>query len=380
MIGRLNIRQLAEEREESLSPLAVKSKFSRGRERYEEPCPVRTAFQHDRDRIIHCKAFRRLKHKTQVFIAPLGDHYVTRLTHTLEVAQIARTIARALNLNEDLTEAIALGHDLGHTPFGHVGEDVLNELYHKGFRHNEQSLRVVDLLENNGHGLNLTWEVRDGILNHSKTRADIQGEGWGEVNTLEGEAVKISDSIAYINHDIDDAIRADMIVEGDLPLSAIAKLGNSRSLRINTMVCDIIEQSWSARSDTKETPLITMSPEILEATNTLREFLFERVYNIRSAQEESERAREVVRALYRYFNQHADKLPSEYSFYSDEVERRVVDYIAGMTDQYAMRTAEELFSTEDKAEPPAIKKKSKGKTPPPATTLPLFGGDEAPPP
>ena len=349
MISQLNIRQLAEEREESLSPHAVKSKFSRGRPRYEEPCPVRTAFQHDRDRIIHCKAFRRLKHKTQVFIAPLGDHYVTRLTHTLEVAQIARTIARALNLNEDLTEAIALGHDLGHTPFGHVGEEVLDELYHQGFRHNEQSLRVVDLLENNGHGLNLTWEVRDGILNHSKTRVDIQGEGWGEVNTLEGEVVKISDSVAYINHDIDDAIRAGMIAEGDLPLSAIAKLGNSRSLRINTMVCDIIERSWSVRGHGKENPTITMSPEILEATNVLRQFLFERVYNIRSAQEESERARGVVRALYKYFNEHADKLPSEYSFYSDEVERRVVDYIAGMTDQYAMRLAEELSLTKGKA-------------------------------
>jgi dGTPase len=248
-----------------------------------------------------------------------------------------------------LTEAIALGHDLGHTPFGHVGEEVLDELYHQGFRHNEQSLRVVDLLENDGHGLNLTWEVRDGILNHSKTRVDIQGEGWGEVNTLEGEVVKISDSVAYINHDIDDAIRAGMITEGDLPLSAIAQLGNSRSLRINTMVCDNIEHSWAVRGQSQENPAITMSPEILEATNTLREFLFERVYNIRSAQEESERAREVVRALYRYFNQHADKLPSEYSFYSDEVERRVVDYIAGMTDQYAMRMAKELSLTKGKA-------------------------------
>ena len=223
MFSQLNIRQLTEGREESLSPYAVKSSMTRGRQRYEEPCPVRTAFQRDRDRIIHSKAFRRLKHKTQVFIAPLGDHYVTRLTHTLEVAQIARTIARALNLNEDLTEAIALGHDLGHTPFGHVGEDVLNELYHHGFSHNEQSQRVVEHLENNGQGLNLTWEVRDGILNHSKDIASIQGKGAGEANTLESEVVKISDSIAYINHDIDDAVRAGMIAEGDLPLSAIVK-------------------------------------------------------------------------------------------------------------------------------------------------------------
>jgi dGTPase len=376
MMGRLNIRQLTEEREESLSPHAVKSKNSRGRARPEEPCPVRTAFQRDRDRIIHCKAFRRLKHKTQVFIAPLGDHYVTRLTHTLEVAQIARTIARALNLNEDLTEAIALGHDLGHTPFGHVGEDVLNELYEKGFRHNEQSLRVVDLLENDGHGLNLTWEVRDGILHHSKERESIKG---GEAGTLEGEVVRISDSIAYINHDIDDAIRAGMLTEGDLPLTAITVLGNTRSLRINTMVVDIIERCWPSMATEKEKPSIPMSPGVLAATNALRNFLFERVYNVRSAQEESEKARGIVRALYKYFKEHADKMPPEYRFYSDELERRVVDYIAGMTDQYAIRTAEELYPARE-AEPPAIKKKAKDKTPPPAKTLPLFGGDEAPPP
>jgi len=345
MIGRLNIRRLAEEREESLSPRAVKSRFSRGRLKNEEPCPVRTAFQRDRDRIIHCKAFRRLMHKTQVFIAPLGDHYRTRLTHTLEVSQIARTISRALNLNEDLTEAIALGHDLGHTPFGHAGEEVLDELYHHGFSHNEQSLRVVDLLENNGQGLNLTWEVRDGILNHSKTRVDIWGEGWGKVNTLEGEVVKISDTIAYINHDIDDAIRAGMITEGDLPLSAIIKLGNTHSLRINTMVFNIIEHSWAVRGEGEENPNITMSPEILEATKALRQFLFEQVYNVRSAQEETERAREVIRSLYKYLNEHIDRLPPEYSFYSDEPERRVVDYIAGMTDKYALRLAEEFSLT-----------------------------------
>jgi dGTPase len=374
MIGRLNIRQLAEEREESLSPHAARSKFSRGRQRPEEPCPVRTAFQRDRDRIIHSKAFRRLKHKTQVFIAPLGDHYVTRLTHTLEVAQIARTIARALNLNEDLTEAIALGHDLGHTPFGHVGEDVLNELYHKGFRHNEQSLRVVDLLENDGHGLNLTWEVRDGILHHSKERESIKG---GEVGTLEGEVVRISDSIAYINHDIDDAIRAGMLAEGDLPLSAITRLGNSRSLRINSMVVDIIERGYPSMNDTRQRPSIAMSPEVLKATDALRDFLFERVYNVRSAQGESERAREIVRSLYKYFKENPDKMPEEYKFYSDELERRVVDYIAGMTDQYAARMAEELFPAHD---PPPPEEKKKTKDHPQAIPLPLFKEDEAPPP
>jgi dGTPase len=374
MIGRLNIRQLAEEREESLSPHAARSKNSRGRDRLEEPCPVRTAFQRDRDRIIHSKAFRRLKHKTQVFIAPPGDHYVTRLTHTLEVSQIARTISRALNLNEDLTEAIALGHDLGHTPFGHVGEDVLDELYHKGFKHNEQSLRVVDLLENDGHGLNLTWEVRDGILHHSKERESISG---GEAGTLEGEVVRISDSIAYINHDIDDAIRAGMLSEGDLPLGAITVLGNTRSLRINRMVCDIIERCYPAMADTREKPSITMSPEVLEATDALRDFLFERVYNVRSAQEESEKAREIIRTLYKYFKEHADKMPAEYRFYSDELERRVVDYIAGMTDQYAMRMVEELSPT-PKAEPPP-KRKPKAKKPPQARTLSLFGDYEFPP-
>jgi len=344
VIRQLNTRQITEEREENLSPYAAKSKLSRGRLRPEEPCPIRTAFQRDRDRIIHCKAFRRLKHKTQVFIAPLGDHYVTRLTHTLEVSQVARTIARALNLNEDLTEAIALGHDLGHTPFGHVGEDVLNELYRHGFRHNEQSLRIVDLLENDGRGLNLTWEIRDGILNHSKPRVDILGEGQGEANTLEGEVCKIADAIAYINHDIGDAIRAGIITEGDLPLSAITILGGSHSQRINTMVCDVIDNSWAATGcDTMvERPTISMSPEVLAAANTLREFLFERVYNLRSAQEETEKAREVMRLLYKYFNEHENKLPAEYRLHSDDIERGVVDYIAGMTDQYAMRLTEEL--------------------------------------
>ena len=341
MINQLNIRQMAEEREESLSPHATKSRYSRGRLRCEEPCPVRTAYQRDRDRIIHSKAFRRLKHKTQVFITPLGDHYMTRLTHTLEVSQIARTIARALNLNEDLTEAISLGHDLGHTPFGHVGEEVLNELFHEGFRHNEQSLRIVDLLENDGQGLNLTWEVRDGIVNHSKSRVAIL-EDWRKVNTLEGEVCRIADIVAYINHDISDAIRASIITEDNLPALATAVLGHSHRERINTMVCDIIEQSRAVRDNSSASPAIAMGSGVLEATNTLREFLFDRVYNVHSAQEEAERAREVVRLLYIYFNENEDKLPPEYRFYSDERERRVVDYIAGMTDQYASRVIEEL--------------------------------------
>jgi dGTPase len=343
-IEKLNIRRMSEEREESLSPHAVKSRLSRGRQRPEEPDPIRTAFQRDRDRIIHSKSFRRLKHKTQVFIAPLGDHYVTRLTHTLEVSQIARTIARALNLNEDLTEAIALGHDLGHTPFGHVGEDVLDELYHEGFRHNEQSLRVVDFLENDGRGLNLTREVRDGIVSHSKSGVAVLGKEWGEVGTLEGEAVKIADMVAYINHDIGDAIRAGIITEGDLPLEAIEVLGLSHSQRINRMVGDIIKSSWDVRiSDIiKEVPAIKMSPRVLAAANILRSFLFERVYNPLSALEETEKASEVIRSLYNYFTRHGDKVPPEYNRPGETIERRVVDYIAGMTDQYALRLAEEL--------------------------------------
>jgi dGTPase len=373
MIEKLKIRQMSEEREESLSPHAVKSKDSKGRERPEKPCPVRTAFQHDRDRIIHSKSFRRLKHKTQVFIAPLGDHYVTRLTHTLEVAQIARTIARALNLNEDLTEAIALGHDLGHTPFGHVGEEVLNELYKPGFSHNEQSRRVVEKLENNGQGLNLTWEVRDGILNHSKTRENILDEEGGQSATFEGAVVKISDSVAYINHDIEDATRAGMITEGDLPVLAIAKLGNSHSRRINTMVCDIIEHSWAVRDGETEDPVITMSPEILEATNNLRNFLFERVYNIRSAQEESEKAREIVRQLYQHFNDYPERMPPEYTAYKGETERRVVDYIAGMTDLYAMRMAEQISALQEKPKTkPARKKPKTPKDKPPETQSPTL--------
>lgn len=342
MISQLNIRQTIEAREEYLSPYAIKSRLSRSRARPEEPCPVRTAFQRDRDRIIHTKAFRRLKHKTQVFIAPLGDHYVTRLTHTLEVSQIARTVSRALNLNEDLTEAIALGHDLGHTPFGHVGEEVLDELYPGGFRHNEQSLRVVDLLEKDGRGLNLTFEVRDGILNHSKERADIEDIDSGKPATFEGQVCRLADAIAYINHDIEDATRAGVISRDDLPAGPVRVLGLSHSARVNTMVCDVIEFSWPVSGRTDQPPKIGMSENVLEATNKLRDFLFERVYEERSTGEESRKAREVIRQLYYYFKKNGHKLPPEYGLHSDDVERRVVDYIAGMTDQYALRMAEEL--------------------------------------
>lgn len=334
------IRQRLEEREESLSPSAAKSRLAQ-RDKPEVPSPLRTEFQRDRDRIIHSKSFRRLKHKTQVFIAPLGDHYVTRLTHTLEVSQIARTIARALNLNEDLTEAIALGHDLGHTPFGHVGEDVLNEVCSKGFSHNQQSLRVVEVLENEGKGLNLTREVREGILKHSKSRAGIMGENWETSSTFEGQLCKLADSIAYVNHDIGDALRAGLITLEDLPRSTFSVLGDSHSSRINTLVSDLVERSWGITGlEGEHVPqMIAMSPHILEAMNTLRDFLFERVYNANAMKAEMENAREVIRSLFNHFTRNPHRLPEEFTRHSEDVDLWVVDYIAGMTDQYALMIA-----------------------------------------
>ncbi|MBN1368877.1 MAG: deoxyguanosinetriphosphate triphosphohydrolase [Dehalococcoidaceae bacterium] len=339
------IRVRTEQREiEMLSPFATRSRFTLGRARPEEPCHIRTEFQRDRDRIIHCKAFRRLKHKTQVFIAPAGDHYVTRLTHTLEVTQIARTITRALNLNEDLAEAIGLGHDLGHTPFGHMGEETLNKLYPEGFKHNRQSLRVVDRLENEGSGLNLTREVRDGILNHSKSMEEILGEGWGGTGSLEGDIVKISDLIAYINHDVDDAVRSGMICAGDIPLQSRRVLGSSHRERINTMVCDIICSSrLEAVQEVGSYQRISMSREVTEAASILKDFLFEHVYTVQSLLQESENARNVVRKLYDYLSCHPGKLPDDYlSISRGDNLRATVDYIAGMTDQYAVRLARQL--------------------------------------
>ncbi|HSW57292.1 MAG TPA: deoxyguanosinetriphosphate triphosphohydrolase [Dehalococcoidales bacterium] len=334
------VRLTLEEREEQLSRFAARSRHSRGRQRPEESCPLRLEFQRDRDRILHCNSFRRLKHKTQVFVAPVGDHYVTRLTHTLEVSQIARTISRALNLNEDLTEAISLAHDLGHTPFGHIGEEVLNDLSPRGFRHNEQSLRIVELLENNGRGLNLTWEVRDGILNHSKTRViEIMGENWGKSGSLEGEVCKISDAVAYINHDIDDAIRAGIITETDLPAEATALLGHSRSERINSLVSDIVISSFELRLPAVSSqPAVKMSDPVREAARRLHEFLYENVYQYSSQQPDAAQARQTVKSLYLYFSRHAEKLPVEYN----DPERQVVDYIASMTDNYALREARTL--------------------------------------
>ena len=339
------VRKRLEDRERLLSPYAARSLESRGREVEEAPSPVRTEFQRDRDRILHCKAFRRLKHKTQVFIAPIGDHFVTRLTHTLEVAQIARTIARGLNLNEDLAEATALAHDIGHPPFGHAGEQALADILPEGFRHAEQSLRVVEKLER----LNLTWETRDGIVNSSKVREDIFAEGYGTPSTLEGQIVKISDAVAYINHDIADALRAAVIDEAELPGEVASVLGRRHSERIDTLVCDIIEHSWAAAGEAsgveRDAVRIGMSDRVSAAANTLREFMFQRVYLWEGRREEAEQAKRVVSLLYEYFMAHPDEVQTEFGIPSDPLWRRVADYVSGMTDQFALATAERLGST-----------------------------------
>lgn len=323
------MRECQEELEEKiLSPYACLSKNTKGRERPEEKCQIRTDFQRDRDRIIHSKSFRRLKHKTQVFISPEGDHYRTRLTHALEVAQIARTISRALRLNEDLTEAIALGHDLGHTPFGHAGEDILNKITSCGFSHNVQSLRVVDYLEGES-GLNLTFEVRDGILKHV----------WGlEPATLEGQVVQFADRIAYINHDIDDAIRAGILKEEDLPEECLKILGFSKRERINTLIVDIIKNSI-------DKPKITMSKEVFEAMGLLREFMFKKVYIGSEAKRDENKAKYIIQSLYEYFMSNIDALPDDVKKDIDKFgkEQAIIDYIAGMSDRYAMRKFYEIF-------------------------------------
>ncbi len=342
-----HVRSFIEELEaRTLSPLAAKSAAA-VRPRPEAACSVRTAFQRDRDRIIHCKSFRRLKHKTQVFIAPQGDHYRTRLTHTLEVTQIARTIARALRLNEDLTEAIGLGHDLGHAPFGHAGETALARIY--PFRHNEQSCRVVEVLEKEGAGLNLTCMVSEGIAMHSKARGDISATAWGTASTLEGQVIKVADSIAYINHDIDDALRAGIISSSDLPQDCIDLLGTTHARRINTMVTDMIRHNWWATGeDTPPAePVLMMSAPVLAATNTLREFMFEHVYLHSRAKEEDPKVVTLIELLYNHFVQHPEQLPADLLRINRErqepVERAVVDYIAGMTDRYALKLFDDLF-------------------------------------
>ncbi len=326
------IREELEQMERQiLSPYAAFSERTKGREHPEQECDMRTAFQRDRDRIIHCKAFRRLKHKTQVFLSPIGDHYRTRLTHTLEVAQIARSIAKALFLNEDLTEAIALGHDLGHTPFGHAGEFALNDICPLGFHHCEQSIRVVEKLEKKGRRLNLTWEVRDGILNHRTA---------GKPGTLEGNIVRLSDKIAYINHDIDDAIRGHILTEDLLPEKYTEILGSSTTERLNTMIHDVVEQSQGKTG-------IHMSPAIWEATQGLRSFMFQNVYNNPKAKGEEKKVKVMVKALYEYYSSHVEEMPEEFVHMicqeGESVQQVVCDYISGMSDPYSVAVYQQLF-------------------------------------
>ncbi len=323
------IRERLEDRERAtLAPHATLSAGSKGRDRHEEPHPLRTAFQRDRDRIVHSKAFRRLKHKTQVFLSPEGDHYRVRLTHTLEVAGIARTIARALELNEDLAEAVALGHDLGHPPFGHLGETALTPFLDKPFVHSQQSLRVVEHLENDGRGLNLTFEVRDGIVNHTWSQPPPA--------TPEGWVARLSDRIAYVNHDVDDALRAGVIREADLPGEALRTLGRTHGERLDALVADVVEASAGG-------PEIRMSDAVAAALAVLRDFMFERVYLRPEAAEEQRKAVDLIGALFRHFLDHPDEIPAEYASAPGDGATRVADYIAGMTDRYALRTYERLF-------------------------------------
>ena len=324
----MNIRENMEQRErELLSPYASHSADTRGRDRPEEECDVRTAYQRDRDRILHCKAFRRMKDKTQVFLAPQGDHYRTRLTHTLEVSQIARTIARALRLNEDLTEAISLAHDLGHTPFGHAGEQALNKLCPDGFKHYMQSLRVVDRLEKDGKGLNLTWEVRNGIVTHTKGT-------WAA--TPEGRIVRMADQIAFVNHDIEDAVRAGVLDPDILPKECTAVLGRTKSARITTMINSILANS---EGDVK------VGTEENEAFLALRDFMYATVYVDRSAKREEQKVGKVIEELYEYYLSHIDQMSNFYVqlAYQEGRERAVTDYISGMSDEFAIRTFEEIF-------------------------------------
>ena len=325
----MTVREMTEKIEtETLAPYACFSKNTKGRLHEISPCDVRTEFQRDRDRVIHAKSFRRLKHKTQVFLAPKGDHYRTRLTHTMEVSQIARTIARGLRLNEDLTEAIALAHDLGHTPFGHTGERALDEICTKGFRHFEQSLRVIDFLEG-GKGLNLTMEVRDGVLNHA---------GENEAETLEGKIIKIADRIAYINHDIDDAVRAGIIDNETIPKECAGVLGKTHGERINTVICDIISTSLGEAK-------VEMSARVSDAMVKLRDFMFEKVYLSSIARSEEERANTVITMLFEYFMKHPEELPQIRKTHIETfgLEQTVCDYIAGMTDNFAIYQFNELF-------------------------------------
>jgi dGTPase len=340
-IDTMTIREQLEARERAmLAPQAAKSAASRGRLRPETEDDVRPAFQRDRDRIIHCKAFRRLKHKTQVFFAPAGDHYRTRLTHTLEVSQIARTIAKVLRLHEELTEAIALGHDLGHTPFGHAGERIIDALMPGGFNHYEQSLRIVDVLEAGGKGLNLTWEVRDGIAKHSKGKsgAPVGMPPTVRADTVEGQIMRVADLIAYVNHDIDDAIRAGLLRAEDLPPAPIARLGTTSSARIGTLVKDVVTETLAGGLSE-----IRMSDAVLEAVLQLRGFLFEAVYENAAATAEFRKASDVLSGLWEKVRERPAEFLDQTTIAQDGLDAAVRDFVAGMTDRYAIRLFEQLF-------------------------------------
>jgi dGTPase len=337
----MTIREQLEQREHQiLAPQAAKSDQTRGRLRPEAEDHIRPAFQRDRDRVIHCKAFRRLKHKTQVFFAPEGDHYRTRLTHTLEVSQIARSIAKVLRLNEELTEAIALGHDLGHTPFGHAGERVLQSLVPGGFEHYEQSLRIVDVLENDGHGLNLTWEVRDGIARHSKGKhgVPVGADPAHRANTVEGQIARVADIIAYVNHDIDDAVRAGLLRPDDLPRDRTAVLGHSSSQRIGTMVSDVVLRTLEGGITE-----VRMSDEILDATVGLRSFLFDAVYENDIATAEFKKAAGILGGLWEKVHEKPKEFLDERTIAQEGLDVAAKDFVAGMTDRYAVNLYEQLF-------------------------------------
>jgi dGTPase len=336
-----SIREQLEQRErEILAPQAAKSADSKGRARREDEDPIRPAFQRDRDRIIHTKAFRRLKHKTQVFFSPAGDHYRTRLTHTLEVAQIARTIAKVLRLHEELTEAIALGHDLGHTPFGHAGERVLQQIVPGGFEHYEQSLRIVDVLEREGQGLNLTWEVRDGIARHSKGKhgVPVGADPAHRASTIEGQVARVADIIAYVNHDIDDAVRAGLLREGDLPPDRVRVLGKSASERIGRMVTDVVLQTLDGGVTE-----IRMSDDILQATIGLRSFLFDAVYENEIATAEFKKASGILGGLWTRVREQPEQFLDLGTVQKEGLDAAARDFLAGMTDRYAVNLYEQLF-------------------------------------
>jgi dGTPase len=340
------VRERLEAHEEELSPYAVRSTRCRGRKVQEPPSPVRTEFQRDRDRIIHTNSFRRLKHKSQVFIAPLGDHYVTRLTHVIEVQQIGRTIARALNLNEDLVEAAALGHDLGHTPFGHIGESVLNRLLPGGFHHSRQSVRIIEVLEKDGQGLNLTEEVVEAVRHHSKPQGEFLNSESVAHMSLEAQVVRLSDALAYLTHDIGDALRSGFLKQSDIPADVTEALGETHAGRVDTLVSDVIQASWDSTGEIPlqrgDRPWVRMSGPLGRVTTTLRNFMFENFYIPISESREGRRAADIVDLLFHHYARHPENMPPKFPELAGTAEQAAADWVCGMTDNYALIRAEEI--------------------------------------